>query len=264
VPELPEVETVVRTIRPAVEGRTIARARILAPRIVCRDYKRVERRIPGRAILSVRRHGKHILIELSGGSFLTIHLGMTGRLLANGKPGAFTRAVFELDSGVLIYDDVRQFGRIGLHDSLPDRIRRLGPDALSVSCEEFLAALRRRKARVKPLLLNQEVLAGLGNIYADEALFAARIHPRAIASRLSRRRARALYEAVYGTLQRAIDSRGSSISNYVDADGREGSFQFEHKVYQRTGEPCARCGSRIRRIVMAQRGTHYCPRCQRL
>jgi formamidopyrimidine-DNA glycosylase len=264
VPELPEVETVVRTIRPVVEGRTIARARILAPRIVCRGYRRLERRIPGRTILGVRRHGKHILIELSGGSFLTIHLGMTGRLLANGKPGAFTRAVFELDSGALIYDDVRQFGRIGLHDSLPDWIRRLGPDALSVSCEDFLAALRRRKARMKPLLLNQQILAGLGNIYADEALFAACIHPHALASRLSRGRAQVLYAAIRDILQRAIDSRGSSIADYVDADGREGSFQSEHKVYQRAGEPCERCGSRIRRIIMAQRSTHYCPHCQRL
>jgi formamidopyrimidine-DNA glycosylase len=162
-----------------------------------------------------------------------------------------------------VYDDPRQFGRIEFGESLPARVAVLGPEPLGVTVEEFLARLRGRKARIKPLLLNQRFLRGLGNIYADEALFRAGIHPRAIASRLSRRRAAELHQVIRELLELAIAHGGSSISDYVDAEGRKGSFQMLHQVYAREGKPCIVCSAPIRRILVAQRGTHYCPRCQR-
>ncbi len=258
MPELPEVETVVRTIAPRVAGRRIVEIRTLQPRVVRNDLGPAS----GRRIRAVRRHGKHILVEVDGG-LLDIHLGMTGKLLAGGSPGPYTRVVFRLDRGVLLFDDVRQFGRIEWSEGLPERVARLGPDALAVGLEEFRQILGRGRARIKPLLLDQKAVRGIGNIYADESLFRARIHPRARAASLSRERAARLHRAIADILTKAIELRGSSVSDYVDADGRRGTFQRQHKVYGRTGLPCPACGAAIRRIVVAQRGTHYCPRCQR-
>jgi formamidopyrimidine-DNA glycosylase len=162
-----------------------------------------------------------------------------------------------------VYDDPRQFGRIELGNSLPERAARLGPDALAVGAEEFAARLTARRGRIKPLLLNQVFLRGLGNIYADESLFGARIHPLASVARLSPARVGRLYAAIQEVLRAAVEAGGSSVSDYVDADGRAGNFQVQHQVYGREGAPCPRCGTPIRRIVVGQRGTHYCPQCQR-
>lgn len=212
---------------------------------------------------SVTRHGKFIVVALDRG-VLTIHLGMTGKLLMDGVAGPYTRAAFELDEGALIYDDIRHFGKIQWSRGLPDRIAALGPDALSIALEDFRALLRRRRSMIKPLLMNQAFVRGMGNIYTDEALFAARIHPKAIASRLSRARAVRLHGAMIDILTAAVALKGSSISDYVDSEGRRGSFQLHHQVYGREGEPCAVCGTPIRRIVLGSRGTHYCPHCQRI
>jgi formamidopyrimidine-DNA glycosylase len=210
-------------------------------------------------VRSVRRYGKYILLELDRG-LLAIHLGMTGKLLASGGEGPYTRAVLVLDRGAVRFDDVRQFGSVRWLRREPDK---LGPDALAISAEDFLQRLRACKARLKPLLLNQAFLRGLGNIYTDEALFRAGIHPLAVAARLSRQRALGLHSAIVEVLSEAVARGGSSISDYVDAEGRPGWFQLQHRVYQRTGEPCPVCGEPIRRILVAQRGTHFCPRCQR-
>ena len=263
MPELPEVETVVRTVSPHLTGRLVRGARFSSRFVLREDPIETARRLEGRTISVVRRHGKFIVLELSGGLTLAIHLGMTGKLLWDGVEGPYTRAVFELDAGRLLYDDIRQFGRIELAERLPERIERLGPDALLTSEAEFAAILRGRRGRIKPLLLNQAFLRGLGNIYVDEALFRARIHPLAAAERLSPMRVRRLYRAIQEVLRTAIERGGSSISDYVDAEGRPGSFQELHRVYGREGAPCAECGTPIRRTVVAQRGTHYCPRCQR-
>jgi formamidopyrimidine-DNA glycosylase len=142
-------------------------------------------------------------------------------------------------------------------------VARLGPEPLEVKFDDFAAALKRRKTRIKALLLNQTFVRGIGNIYADEALFRAGIHPLAVASRLNAARARRLYDAIAEVLTEAIDAGGSSISDYVDAQGRKGFFQFSHRVYQRTGEGCVVCGTAIRRILVVQRSSHFCPRCQR-
>jgi formamidopyrimidine-DNA glycosylase len=262
VPELPEVETVVRTLAPKLTGRRIVDARFSSKHVVRQKFSVLRGRVRDQAVKSVRRHGKFILLELDHG-FLTIHLGMTGKLLLDNEPGPYARAVFELDRGLLVYDDVRHFGRIEWSAQLPERAAALGPDALEISLEDFSKLLGKRQSRIKPLLLNQKFVRGMGNIYTDEALFEARINPLAQASSLSKQRAARLHRAMVDILETAIRMKGSSISDYVDANGLKGSFQLQHQVYGRAGEPCAICGTAIRRIVVGQRGTHYCPKCQR-
>jgi formamidopyrimidine-DNA glycosylase len=263
VPELPEVETVARSIAPLV-GRRILSAEFRCPRVLRgSNPERMAACLQGRRIASVRRYGKFILVSLRGEGFLVIHLGMTGRLLLAGEPGKHTHAILTLDRGLLLYDDPRQFGCFQYSAEFPQRVARLGPEPLEISLDEFVAALGRRKTRMKALLLNQRFLRGMGNIYADEALFRAGIHPLAIASRLRRERARLLHEAIGKVLREAIDAGGSSISDYVDAEGRKGFFQFSHRVYQRTGQPCLVCGTPIRRILVTQRSSHFCPKCQK-
>ena len=188
---------------------------------------------------------------------------MTGKLLWNAEPGKYTRALLQLDNGLLVYDDVRQFGRFEFFPALPDVIARKGPDALNLDFDTFLNSLRKRRGSIKAALLNQSFIAGVGNIYADELLFAARVHPKTIIARISKARAIEIHKRLIETLRMAVELRGSSISDYVDSAGIAGEYQQFHRVYGRTGLPCFNCGTPIRRIVVAQRGTHYCPRCQR-
>lgn len=263
MPELPEVETVTRTLAPLV-GRRIEAAEFRCLRILRGgDPDRMAACLAGRKIASIKRYGKFIVVSLGGGGYLVIHLGMTGRLLLGGAPGKHTHAILTLDRGALLYDDSRQFGCFQYSAEFPQRVERLGPEPLEVPFDDFAAALRRRKTRIKALLLNQSFLRGMGNIYADEALFRAGIHPLAAASRIRRDRARRLHDAITAVLQEAIAAGGSSISDYVDAEGRKGFFQVSHRVYQRTGEPCVTCGTPIRRVLVAQRSSHFCPKCQR-
>lgn len=262
MPELPEVETVVRSIRPHLVGHTIHHAEFYSQLVTRGDHARAAQGLAGAVILDIRRRGKQILFDLDRG-LLYIHLGMTGKLLWNTASGKHARATLELDNGTLIYDDPRQFGRFEFFEQLPPRLDRLGPDALGIAFADFFARLKRHRGQIKPLLLNQSFLGGLGNIYIDEILFAARIHPRTSVARLSEKRARTLHSRLADVLELAIQHRGSSISDYVDGAGERGAFQQLHLVYGRAGEPCAKCGTRIRRMVIGQRGTHYCPRCQR-
>jgi formamidopyrimidine-DNA glycosylase len=262
VPELPEVETVVRTLAPKLTGRRIVDASFSSHHVVRQKFSVLRAHVRDQPVKSVERHGKFIVIELDRG-VLCIHLGMTGKLLLDSEPGPYARAVFELDEGLLVYDDIRHFGRIEWSARLPERAAALGPDALRIALGDFLELLKQRRSRIKPLLLNQRFLRGMGNIYTDEALFEARIHPRAMASSLSKERATRLHRAMVDILAEAIRLKGSSISDYVDAAGERGSFQAQHQVYGRAGEPCPTCGTSIRRIVVGQRGTHYCPKCQK-
>ncbi len=263
MPELPEVETVTRSLAPLV-GRRIVSAEFRCPRLLRGgDPDRMASRLQGRKIAGVKRYGKFIVVTLAGGGYLTIHLGMTGRLLLGGEAGKHTHAVFTLDRGALLYDDSRQFGCLELSEEFPARVAKLGPEPMEVSLADFAAALHRRQARIKALLLDQGFLRGLGNIYADEALFRAGVHPLARAHRLRGDRPRQLYEAIGAVLSEAIEAGGSSISDYVDAEGRKGFFQFSHRVYQRTGEPCVNCRTPIRRVLVSQRSSHFCPKCQK-
>jgi formamidopyrimidine-DNA glycosylase len=193
---------------------------------------------------------------------LAIHLGMTGKLLVDGPATPYVRAELTLEDCRLVFDDIRQFGRMAWSETVPENVARLGPDPLEIPEAEFVRRLRERRGRVKALLLNQGFLRGLGNIYVDEALHRAGIHPLAECVELSKRRVAALHGEMVTVLREAIAGGGSSISDYVDADGRRGSFQERHRVYGREGEACVGCGTAIERIVVAQRGTHFCPVCQ--
>ena len=252
------METVVRTVAPHLIGRRILSASFTSKFVTPGNRTALAGKLAGRRIESVRRRGKFIVVGLDEG-VLSIHLGMTGRLLIAGKPGEHTHGVFALDDGQLLYDDPRQFGKIEWN---PKRVEALGPEPLEISFEEFRVRLK-RKARIKPLLLNQAFLAGLGNIYVDESLFAAGIHPLASAERVSASRAAKLHSAIREILTGAIAAGGSSISDYVDAEGRRGWFQVQHRVYGREGEACTACGTPVKKIVVGQRGTHFCPRCQK-
>jgi formamidopyrimidine-DNA glycosylase len=262
VPELPEVETVVRSIAPHIVGHTILHAEVLSHRVTRQPFAATTKALIGNKIKSIERHGKQIIVQLNRG-ILYMHLGMTGKLLWNQERTEYARAIFEFDNGSLIFDDIRQFGRVEHYPELPPFLANKGPDALTVTSEDFLVRLKRHRGHIKPLLLNQAFIGGVGNIYADESLFAAAIHPKARASRLSKARAEELHRQIVAILESAILHRGSSISNYVDADNARGNYQTQHNVYGRTDEPCPRCGKPVKRIVLGQRGTHFCPQCQR-
>jgi formamidopyrimidine-DNA glycosylase len=258
LPELPEVETIVRALGPVLTGRRVVEARFFAARVM---RGAPEPELAGHCVLEVTRHGKHILLRFDHGT-LAIHLGMTGKLLVDGEATPYLRALFLMDGCRLLFDDIRQFGRMAWGEGLPEHVAGLGPDPLEIGEAEFALRLGERRTRVKALLLDQRFLRGLGNIYVDEALHRAGVHPLAVA--LSRKRARALHGAIQTVLREAIAGGGSSISDYVDTAGRRGSFQESHRVYGREGEACLRCGEAVVRIVVGQRGTHFCPRCQRM
>ena len=255
MPELPEVETVVRSLAPIITGQQILRTEIRLPRLFKGEPPN------GRVIESVTRHGKFIVLTLAPRGFLIVHLGMTGKLRWNAPHEKHTHVIFTLSNGELTYTDARTFGRIESAEELPERVSRLGPDALAIPEAEFLERLQARKGRIKSRLLNQLFLRGVGNIYADEALFRAGVHPAA--RTVSRKRALLLHAAVQQVLAEAVAARGSSISDYVDAENQRGSFQDQHRVYGRTGEPCVACGTPVRRMIITQRSSHYCPKCQR-
>jgi formamidopyrimidine-DNA glycosylase len=267
MPELPEVETIIRGLSRHLIGKRIANVELLWPGLVVGDADETTRQLRGQRIRGIHRHGKYIIVELRRArrkSCLVIHLRMTGNLLINGEPGPYTRGILHLEGGpVLVYHDIRKFGRWQWSPDLPPRLRELGPDPLEISNTEFLQRLRQRHAMAKALLLDQEFLRGLGNIYADEALFRAGIHPRTNTATIGPVRGLRLWEAIRGVLNDAIAQGGSTISNYVDSNGAEGYFQLSTFVYGKTGENCRRCESAIRRIVIASRSTHFCPRCQR-
>lgn len=255
MPELPEAETIVRTLAPHVEGRRVLELRLVSARAARGPLPE----LAGRRIERLGRYGKRVVFEFEGGA-LVFHLGMTGSLLWRHPSGPYTRAILVLEDGWVCFNDVRQFGGLSWHAGSGED---LGPDPLEIPEEEFVSRLRSRRAQVKRLLLDQRFVRGIGNIYADEILFRAGIHPGVAAAALSAGRARRLYRAMVDVLGEAIDCGGSSVSDYVDGEGRPGRFQLRHQVYGRAGEPCRRCGRPVERITIAQRGTHYCPACQR-
>ena len=273
MPELPEVETIVRGLAPALRGRTIDRAVLLFKPLLRRPPKGGLAILAGRRITGLSRRGKLALIKCEGGLTLVFHLKMTGQLLLveKGGPAAdkHTRLVVRFRDGGpdLRFRDVRKFGFLLCHSGEPatacDELASLGPEPLDLALADFERALGRRKGRIKSLLLDQTVIAGIGNIYADEMLFDAGIHPQTPAAALSSVELSRLWRSMRTVLAKAIEAGGSSLRDYVDAEGRPGSFQLAHKVYGREGEPCPRCGRPIKRTVVGGRGTHFCPRCQR-
>jgi len=281
MPELPEVETVARLIRPDLLGRTVTGTRVQWLRTLGgASGAQLRSLVRGRTLLSVGRRAKYILIGLSEpnslasdvvDTWLVVHLRMTGRLHVE-APGApvhkHTRLTLKLDNGArLDFIDPRKFGRFIPTRHLEDVLPELGPEPLeSEFTEDFLLeGLSCRRGRIKALLLDQSFLAGLGNIYVDESLFTARIHPQTAACMVPRKKVRALYRAIRKTLEDAIEREGSSFDTfYRTPEGQPGSYQNQFQVYGRHGKPCRACGRILRRIVVAQRGTHFCPSCQRL
>jgi formamidopyrimidine-DNA glycosylase len=270
VPELPEVETVARGLRALVMGRAIAGVTVGWSRIIAHPpLEQFAERIVGRRVASIDRRGKYVVVALDRG-YLLIHLKMSGRLLVVAAEEPLDRhvhLVFDLDDGCqLRFRDARKFGRVYLVDDPSEVTAELGPEPLAddFTLDEFRRLLARRSGRLKSLLLNQQFLAGLGNIYADEVLFAARLHPLRNADSLMPDEQLRLYEAIRLVLGEAVASRGTTLNDggYIDARGQSGAYQEQIAVYGRTGQPCVRCHTNIERIVIGGRSTHFCPLCQ--
>jgi formamidopyrimidine-DNA glycosylase len=282
VPELPEVETVVRGLQRSIVGRWILSV-TLGKTDFIDDPAALEQHLPGRQIQAVERYGKFMLLRLSpavkgaassengdaAAASLLVHLGMTGQLAPcpETQPCAkHTHVCMKLDDGrELRYTDPRRFGRMAYlpEGAVAAELVPFGADPLEVSAKEFAARMGSRKARVKALLLDQSVLRGVGNIYADESLWRAKIHPAQLGSRLSPKQMESLRRALQEVLRKAIVARGSSISDFLDTDGQPGEYQRHHRAYGREGERCYRCKARIRRVIVAGRSSYFCAKCQR-
>ena len=272
MPELPEVETIVRGLRPKLSGLVTGRLRVYYPALIRKDNHFSLQRIRGKKIKDVRRRGKMILMECQGPLYLIFHLKMTGRLLWTTRSTPRDKHThlalsFKRRTHELRFRDVRKFGFVRcLEASNPlecEELRRLGPEPLELDLGSFARLFLGRKGRMKSLLLDQTFLAGIGNIYADEMLFEAGLHPLTPASSLTNAQKKRLWTAMRNVLRRAIAAGGSTIRDFKNADGADGLFQQEHRVYGRESLPCRRCGAKIRRLKIGARTSHFCPRCQR-
>ena len=284
MPELPEVETIARGLDLKLAGDRIESVWIGGkPEPLASPAAEIERVLRGARIAGFRRVGKHLVCDLEreSGTGLEklglersgleksaqwiIHLGMTGRCVVCSPEvprAGHTHLIAALASGrELRFVDPRRFGRLQVLEG--SQFAAPGDEPTTAGRERFVELFRRRKTPIKSALLNQRLLAGVGNIYADESLFRAGVRPRRQAARLTRAELVRIYDALQQVLAEAIAAGGSSVSDYVDADGESGFFQLQHKVYQRTGEPCVACGASIQRVVVAGRSSHYCPRCQK-
>jgi formamidopyrimidine-DNA glycosylase len=281
MPELPEVETVARGLRRTIVGRRILSVRLGKTDFID-DPAALEVHLPGRQIEAVERYGKFMLLRLSpvnsAGSdvrngeaapaALLVHLGMTGQIAPN--PAAqpcekHTHACFLLDDDrELRYTDARRFGRLAYLSAGPlaEELRSFGADPLEVSLEEFVKQARTRRARIKALLLDQSFLRGVGNIYADESLWRAKIHPARLGAALKKEQLKKLHGVLREILEKAIALRGSSISDFLDVEGQPGEYQRHHRAYGREGQRCYRCAALIRRAIVAGRSSYFCPKCQ--
>jgi formamidopyrimidine-DNA glycosylase len=272
VPELPEVETVVRELRPRLVGRRIDDVTVgrLALRRVWKPAW--SRQITGRTVVAADRRGKWILLQLDHGGVLVVHLGMTGQLTVVNRTVSrqnHVHAIFGLDNGMqLRFRDVRRFGSLQLFEDMPAlerqliQVQRLGPEPFDLRATYWRERLTATDRCLKAVLLDQRVVAGVGNIYADESLFEAKLHPARPGRNVTSAEARRLGAAVSKVLRRAIAKRGSSIRDYIGGTGDKGQYQDEFRVYGRTGQPCPRCGRPVERVRLAGRSTHFCSACQ--
>src|SRR5437870_13356740 len=281
MPELPEVETVARGLRQAILGRRILSV-TLGKTDFIDDPAALEQHLPGRQIEAVERYGKFMLLRLSAvngqtpvtangdaaAASLLVHLGMTGQIAPApaGQPHEkHTHVCLLLDDGrELRYTDARRFGRLAYLTKtlLAEELEGFGADPLEVSKDEFRNRVCGRRARIKALLLDQSVLRGVGNIYADESLWRAKIHPARMGAKLTRDQTAALWNMLQQILRQAIAMRGSSISDFLDAEGEPGEYQRRHRAYGREGKRCYRCKTVIRRGIVAGRSSYFCPKCQ--
>lgn len=275
MPELPEVETIRRQLRSRIRGKTIMRIEVRYPKVVHGlDAKEFERSLRGKNIVDIGRQGKLILIRLAGGKTLVVHLKMTGRLLlvkADAQPNKSTEVVCVFrDGSRMHYDDTRRFGYLKLVPTIDEsrfvQKGTLGIDffARALTSSKFAALIRSRGgSQIKPLLMDQSLISGIGNIYAQEACFAAKVHPERKVSALTDRELDALFRALGRIMRAAIVHRGSSNVDYVDAFGKKGTFVSLQRVYDRVGEPCVRCKVKLVKKAVGGRGTTFCPTCQK-
>jgi formamidopyrimidine-DNA glycosylase len=269
MPELPEVETIARGLHQRLAGDRIDEVWIGdKSNLLKSPAAEIAAVLRGARITGFRRVGKHIVGDLEakqGRAQWVIHLGMTGRCIVcepEAEHAKHTHLIATLESGrELRFVDPRRFGKLQVLQG--GGFAAAGAEPIAADREEFVLLFKGRKTPIKSALLNQHLLSGIGNIYADESLFRAGVRPRRRAAGLTRVELMRLYEAIQEVLAEAIAAGGSSVSNYVDASGDEGFFQLQHRVYQRTGEPCLVCGEGIKRVVVAGRSSHYCPQCQR-
>lgn len=269
MPELPEAETIVRGLRPALDGAVIARARVLRPDILRTSPARFRTQVAGRRVQHVGRRGKNIVMELDPPGFLVINLGMTGRLLTlpSASPSTHPAVRFTLDDGrVVVYDDVRRFGTVEIltRGEWASRSASMGPEPLDArfTGRDMFARLRASRSPIRSWLLDQRRVAGVGNIYANEALWRARVHPARPANTLTRKEGDALLRAIRSVLLSAIQHGGTTLRNYRNASGERGNNARRLGVYGRVSQPCIRCGTGIERIVFGNRSAFLCPRCQ--
>lgn len=273
VPELPEAETIVRGLRPKIVGRVVARVQVPRPDVLREPSTRFSAKVRSREITGVRRRGKNVIIQLDSGYVVAVNLGMTGRLLpftdlprGAARP-AHPAVLFRFDRGaVLVFDDTRRFGSVEClsEKEWDERSARLGPEPLSsrYSARDLATALSASRSPVRSWLLDQRRLAGVGNIYANEALFMAGVHPRRLARDVTRAEAERLHRSIRRVLREAIRARGTTLRDYRTANGEEGEYARSLLVYGRDQEPCPRCSSRIERVVFGNRSAYYCPTCQ--
>jgi len=281
MPELPEVETVARGLQKTILGRRILSVSLGKTDFID-DPVALEQHLPGRRIEAAERYGKFLMLRLSlpensgtlqgaaadGAAALLVHLGMTGNLAsraANEPHEKHTHVWMLLDDGrELRYTDPRRFGRMAYlaGEAISEELKRFGADPLLVTAEEFIARLTARRSRIKALLLDQSVLRGVGNIYADESLWRAKIHPATVTAKINKEELKTLRRVLQEILRKAIVMRGSTIADFLDGDGEPGEYQKHHRAYGREGHPCYRCGTMIRRAIVAGRSSYYCPKCQ--
>lgn len=280
MPELPEVETVVRGLREIAVGCEITRAKLIGEKLKRINPRNFSQRITGQRFVAIRRRGKNILLDLSGDLTLWAHLKMTGRFVEHKRGQTLDRhdhLLLDLTRGGkndnkkslrLVFRDVRKFGFVKLVHTAElgqlEGLSKLGPEPLEISRDDFIQLIRTPHRAIKPALLDQTLIAGLGNIYADEALYAARIHPRKLTDQISRMKLAALHNAIQRILTTAIEQMGTTFDSYSGVNGNPGEFQNYLKAYGREGKPCGHCGKKITRQVIGQRSAHFCRKCQRL
>ena len=291
MPELPEVETIKNDLLRLIKGVSILDVKALQKGSIRNiDFELFRKIVKGAKITNVKRRAKNLIIELNGAKplYLLIHFKMTGHMVladakhkidSNGRwvldgteelhdPfNQYIRVIFYLSGGkILAFSDLRKFGWIKLlkKEELEKELAGYGPEALEITFEDFRSRVSKKNVATKKVLMDQTVIAGIGNIYADDILWEAKIHPKILASKLSKNQLKEIYEAVPKILGEAIKARGTSTSDFRDAQGRRGNYGKKIKVYRRTDEPCLRCGTPISRISLGGRGTHFCPKCQKL
>jgi formamidopyrimidine-DNA glycosylase len=266
MPELPEVEVIRRQIYKIVKNRTIKKIEIMDSRVIKgitpAEFKK---QLVGKKITELSRRAKYLIFNLSSGKILLVHLGMAGTLIIGDKGQKYNKYALGFEGGkVIYYCDSRMFGKTRILDNL-EMLQNIGPEPLGggLGREGFFNMLRKHKVKIKILLLNQAFLAGLGNIYACEALYYAGIHPKRKSDKITRRESDKLLEGIKKILSQSVKQGGSSVDRYVNASGEKGRMQNHLKVYGREGLPCERCGGKVKKINLGQRGTYYCPRCQK-